>query len=135
MGSGSKWLLSLAVFALAPGCVLGQTASFHTSVSRVLVPVTVTSHQGRAITGLGPRDFQIFVDGRRVPVRSVDWISAASAGSRAAESAAGRSSSSAAGRSSSPGIFANARRPAPVSWVVLLVDFQNTQLDDMKWMR
>ncbi|MGH9507700.1 MAG: VWA domain-containing protein, partial [Terriglobales bacterium] len=135
MGFGSKWLLNLAVFALAPGCVLGQTASFHTSVSRVLVPVTVTSHQGRAITGLGVRDFQIFVDGRRVPVRSVDWISAAAAGSTATEAAAGRPSSSAAGRPSSPGIFANARRPAPVSWVVLLVDFQNTQLDDMKWMR
>lgn len=107
---------------------MGQVASFRASVRRVLVPVCVASRQGRPVTGLGLRDFAIFVDGRRVTVRSVDWISAASAGGGPRAAAGGP-------LPPPPGVISNAQHPAPVSWVVLLVDFQNTRLDDMMWMR
>ncbi|MGH9535083.1 MAG: VWA domain-containing protein [Terriglobales bacterium] len=121
MGGKRAWFFAVCV--LAPVCALGQTPSFRGSVRRVLVPVCVTGRHGAVVAGLKRQDFEILVDGRRVPTLSMDWISATATGVRNRV------------RRSPPGKFSNAPHPAPASWVVLLVDYQNTQPDDMMWMR
>lgn len=116
----SQWL---AIGVLAPACALGQTPSFRAVVRRVLVPVYVTGRKGQSVTGLTRRDFHIFVDGKPVRVRSLDWIQGAATGR---VSGPGRPA---------PGVFANAPHAAAASWVALLIDFQNTSTDGMLWMR
>ena len=119
---------------LAPGLALTQAPprsipSFRTAVRRVLVPVTVLNGKGQVVQGLRRKDFELFVDGRRVRIRSLDWIHAA----RGRTETAGRPGTRNAHEP--PGVFTNRSHRTPPSWVVLLIDFQNTPLDDMMWMR
>lgn len=119
---------------LAPGLALAQTIpartpSFRTSVRRVLVPVTVLNGKGQVVRGLHRKDFELFVDGRRVRIRSLDWIHVAP-GKYGAPGKAG-----ARANHQPPGTFTNRPHRTPPSWVVLLLDFQNTTLDDMMLMR
>ncbi len=113
---------------LAPGLALAQAPprripSFRTAVRRVLVPVTVLNGKGQVVRGLRRKDFELLVDGRRVRIRSVDWIHAA------------RSAAGARVNGHASGVFTNRAHRTPPSWVVLLIDFQNTPLGDMMWMR
>lgn len=43
-------------------------------VERVLLDVRVVAGRGQAVRGLGPEDFRLEVDGRRVPVESAQWV-------------------------------------------------------------
>jgi len=43
-------------------------------VERVVIDVRALEPQGRAIAGLGPRDFRVRVDGRLVELESADWV-------------------------------------------------------------
>ena len=119
---------------LAPGLALAQavprgTPSFRTSVRRVLVPVTVLNGKGQVVRGLRRKDFALFVDGREVRIRSLDWIHAAP-GTMVAQGKTGERANR-----EPPGTFTNRPHRTPPSWVVLLIDFQNTMLDDMMLMR
>jgi VWFA-related protein len=119
---------------LAPGLALAQAPprsipSFRTAVRRVLVPVTVLNGKGQVVRGLRRKDFGLLVDGRRVRIRSVDWIHAEPATMGAPGKTGARANHQ------PPGVFTNRSHRAPPSWVVLLIDFQNTPLDDMMWMR
>jgi VWFA-related protein len=43
-------------------------------VERVVIDARAIAPGGKAIVGLGPRDFRVRVDGRLVKVESVDWV-------------------------------------------------------------
>jgi Ca-activated chloride channel family protein len=63
------------LFLSALGELAAQTsfvpAKFRTNAQMVLVPVTVTDHNGRTLDGLRPQDFTIFDDGDRQQIVSV----------------------------------------------------------------
>ncbi|HEX2062177.1 MAG TPA: VWA domain-containing protein [Thermoanaerobaculia bacterium] len=44
------------------------------TVSRVLVDVRVTDHQGNAITGLTPADFHVRIGGKPATIESLEWL-------------------------------------------------------------
>jgi VWFA-related protein len=45
-------------------------------VDRVVLDAHVTDNRGETITGLGPADFRVTVDGKVVPLESAEWVSA-----------------------------------------------------------
>lgn len=67
--------------ALAAGAA--QDVVFRTGVDLVTVDATVIGGDGRPLTGLGPADFVVKVDGQVRPVASVEFINAEAAPPRA----------------------------------------------------
>src|SRR5579862_6717479 len=61
----------LITFGKSDAQTVPRAATFQTSTRMVLVPVTVTDHDGKTITGLQPRDFNIFDD--QVPQQIVSF--------------------------------------------------------------
>ena len=51
-----------------------RTPTFSSEVSLVSLPVFVTDKKGKALPGLGPEDFELYEDGKRVPVVSFQYI-------------------------------------------------------------
>lgn len=73
------------------------------TADRVVVDVRVIDNLGTPITGLGVPDFSLRVDGRSVPIESVEWISSGAPApvslvERAREPAAGEPRTAAPGR-------------------------------------
>jgi VWFA-related protein len=89
--------------------------AFQSQSKLVLVPVSVLDKQEKPVAGLGKGDFQILVDGRPVPIESLD-------------------SSSVSGQSSAivsqPGVFTNLAGSGRSGALILLVDLLNTSLRD-----
>lgn len=69
-------LLACAVFQEPPDR-RGAVAE-HAFVERVIVDAHVTAPDGNPIPELQPSDFRVRVDGRPVPLESVDWVPAGS---------------------------------------------------------
>jgi VWFA-related protein len=71
--------LALPVALLAAATAAAQQVRFkdRVDVERVVVDVRVLDGRGRAIEGLTALDFRVKVDGRAVPVESVQWLPAA----------------------------------------------------------
>ncbi|MDQ2971189.1 MAG: hypothetical protein M3R34_08620, partial [Acidobacteriota bacterium] len=74
-----------AAWALAGGWLSGQTPPGpprsggyreEARVERVVLDAHVTDSRGESIPGLEPRDFRVVVDGRPVPLESVEWLPA-----------------------------------------------------------
>ncbi|HXM80012.1 MAG TPA: VWA domain-containing protein [Thermoanaerobaculia bacterium] len=75
----------LAAWALAGGWLSGQTPPGtprsggyreEARVERVVIDAHVTDGRGESIPGLERRDFRVVVDGRPVPLESVEWVPA-----------------------------------------------------------
>jgi VWFA-related protein len=58
-------------------------------VTLITVDVRAVDAAGRPIPGLGPQDFRVRVDGKEVPLQSVEWVPAAGLDGAAAEAGAG----------------------------------------------
>ena len=69
--------IGLAMCAVGGGTVHCQEPTFGTQIEvrRVLIDVRVIHHDGTAVAGLAPEDFLVSIDGSRVEVEAVDWIS------------------------------------------------------------
>lgn len=83
---------SVALLVAAPPArAQGPAARFQESVSseEVVVDVHVIDNSGNPIAGLSKADFALGVDGRPVPIDSVEWISTAGASPAPAPSAPG----------------------------------------------
>jgi VWFA-related protein len=65
--------MKLAMALLWTACVVAQEPHFDTRARLVQVPVTVTSLQGKPVSGLEAADFMVFDDGRPRPA-TVDTI-------------------------------------------------------------
>ncbi|HTR03717.1 MAG TPA: VWA domain-containing protein [Thermoanaerobaculia bacterium] len=69
----------LAAGVLAPALLLPQTVQKPVQEQVHVTVVEVTLHAadrtGEPVRGLGPRDLRLFVDGRDVPIESLDWVS------------------------------------------------------------
>jgi len=80
----SVLLLALSIpssLLSAPPSSLGDTASdkpqgpvFSTEVSVVSLPVFVVDRQGHALRGLRPEDFELFDDGKKMPIVSFQYV-------------------------------------------------------------
>ena len=66
----------LAIFGAA--CLFAQDATIRVDVRQVLVPVVVTDHKGRHVSGLKAGDFQVFEDGVRQDIAAFSSDKAAS---------------------------------------------------------
>jgi VWFA-related protein len=66
---------STGVIAAALGFAQEPRFRERVEVDRVLLDVRVVDAAGRAVRGLGPEDFRVEVDGRRVAVESAQWVS------------------------------------------------------------
>jgi VWFA-related protein len=78
MTNSGKLLAIGALGALALGAAAESAAQEpvreEVTVSLVEVTLHVTDKQGRVVPDLQKEDFQLFVDGRPVPIESVEWV-------------------------------------------------------------
>ena len=74
----AKWLVAALIVTAAPAPAQDPPARFQESVSaeRVVVDVHVIDNAGEPILGLSASDFTLHVDGRLVPIESLEWIPA-----------------------------------------------------------
>src|SRR5262245_49616841 len=72
---GARWSIAVALLALFPGPAAAQRPFVErVDVARVLIDARVLDDKGQALTGLGPSDFAVSIDGDQVRVESVEWI-------------------------------------------------------------
>jgi VWFA-related protein len=89
VGFKSAWRRGLAqgfaAWVLAGGWLSGQTPPVsprpggyreEARVERIVLDAHVTDSRGEPIAGLEPRDFRLVVDGRPVPLETVEWLPA-----------------------------------------------------------
>jgi VWFA-related protein len=81
--------LLLGLLLLASGAVTAQNVVFRSAVDLVTVDTVVLGRDGRPVSGLGPEDFQIEVDGKRRPVASAQFIAVRPSSPRQAPLSAG----------------------------------------------
>ena len=83
-------LAGALVLAAVPALADDPAGRFQESVSseKVVVDVHVIDNAGNPISGLSTADFELRVDGRAVPIESVEWVSTTGAPVPAPESAA-----------------------------------------------
>jgi len=76
-----RWLAAALVVSALPLRAQEPSARFQESVSseEVVVDVHVIDNVGNPITGLSAADFLLRVDGRPVPIQSVEWVSSGGA--------------------------------------------------------
>jgi VWFA-related protein len=67
-------LLLSSASAAVPSDRTDQPAVFTSGVSLVLLPVFIVDHDGRAVRGLTPEDFELFEDGKRAEVVSFRYV-------------------------------------------------------------
>jgi VWFA-related protein len=73
-----RWVIAFALLALCPCPVAAQRPFVErVDVSRVLIDARVLDDKGQAVTGLGPTDFTVSIDGDPVRIESVEWIEGA----------------------------------------------------------
>jgi len=77
----SRFIVRSAVLMMVLGMASTKTVAqtptpFGTTVdvTRILTEVRVVDDAGYPVAGLGPEDFQVKIDGRRVDVEAVSWI-------------------------------------------------------------
>ncbi len=71
----ARWSIAVALLALFPGPAAAQRPFVErVDVARVLIDARVLNDEGRAVTGLGPSDFAVSIDGDPVRIESVEWI-------------------------------------------------------------
>jgi VWFA-related protein len=93
----AKWLVAALIVAAAPAPAQDPPRRFQDTVSadRVVVDVHVIDNLGNPVLGLSASDFTLKVDGKPVPIESLEWIAGApnpSPASAPTEAAAGASS-------------------------------------------
>ena len=68
-------VVALALLAWSPAVAAAQAPFVErVDVSRVLIDARVLDDHGKAVPALGPEDFIVNIDGKRVRVESVEWI-------------------------------------------------------------
>lgn len=70
-------LMALVALLIAPMSAQQQPATFKAGVTLVGVDVTVLDRDGRPVTGLTPDDFQITLNGKPRPVRTLSYVEVA----------------------------------------------------------
>ena len=72
---GVRPVVALALLAWSPAVAAAQAPFVErVDVSRVLIDARVLDDHGKAVPALGPEDFIVNIDGKRVRVESVEWI-------------------------------------------------------------
>ena len=72
---GVRPVVALALLAWSPAVAAAQAPFVErVDVSRVLIDARVLDDHGKAVPALGPEDFIVNIDGKRVHVESVEWI-------------------------------------------------------------
>ncbi len=66
-------LVLVCVAAATPLVSVAQTVTFHAQTALVQVPVSVLKH-GAPVAGLQASDFQLYLDGKKVPLVSLDYL-------------------------------------------------------------
>ncbi|HEY3120846.1 MAG TPA: hypothetical protein VGL15_09490 [Vicinamibacteria bacterium] len=96
-----RFAVALSFLAVTPSAQQPPRFGERVEVERVLIDARVVDDRGDAIRGLAAADFRLRVDGRPVPLESVQWVSGLarrprprSPGSRSRRRPAGWSSSS-----------------------------------------
>ncbi len=79
-----RLVLAPAILAVLAARADEPADRFHDTVTadRVVVDVRVIDNLGTPIAGLGVPDFSLRVDGRAVPIESVEWIPSGAPASR-----------------------------------------------------
>ena len=117
-------ITGLALLALAIGALAQSIPTFRTTTETVLVPTSVLDKHGEPVRGLKLADFELRVDGKPVPIEAISEVT-------------GQPLDAPKLRPLPPGVVTNLPpdQQSQSSWVVLLVDFINTDQPDRMTLR
>ena len=79
----TMWLAGIAAVALMAQSAEQRPPTFKTSTELVVIEAQVVSRDGSPVQGLKADQFEVFVDGRRQPIVSLDFVRVSGAGQAA----------------------------------------------------